>query len=74
MKLNKLQILGLTGVIIAFFSIVLSIYPSYNFLTQFISELGVGPNALIFNFGMMISSILIIPFFYTQFSFFQFYL
>ncbi len=76
-KINELKkdkiylIIGLIGIIIIASSILFSIfsYPNYSIVNQYLSELG-HPNATtatIFNLGLMIGSILMIPFFYYFF-------
>jgi len=45
--------------------------PGYNMVDNMVSELGVGPGGIIFNIGVIISGILVIPFyisFYKSFS------
>lgn len=69
---NKIFLyIGLIGIIIAVVSIFMSMffYQGYSISNQYLSELG-HPSATtrnIFNFGLMISSILIMPFFYYFF-------
>ncbi len=68
-KEKKFLYIGLIGIILVVSSILVSIliYPNYDFGEQYLSELGVDSTALIFNFGLMISSVLMVPFFYYIF-------
>jgi hypothetical membrane protein len=60
--------------IIAFFSFLLTfilsilLYRNYNFFNQYISELGIGETAIIFNSGLMITSIFLFILYYVLFK------
>ena len=58
-----LQCSILLGVIVFLFTFCVSVflYEEYNFFGQFISELGVGDTALLFNLGLIISAVLLLP-------------
>ncbi len=53
-------IFGVAVFILTVFLSILS-YGGYNFFGQFISELGIGKTAFIFNFGLIFSAILLLP-------------
>ncbi len=63
----KLAFLGLVIFIISVaVSILLS--PGYDFFSNYLSELGVGNTALIFNIGVVLTAVLLIPFFVTLYE------
>ncbi len=51
---------GVIGLMCDFLAVLL--YPNYDFQTQMVSELALGPGGLFFNMGLIIPSILGIPF------------
>jgi hypothetical membrane protein len=51
---------GVLFFLLTFFTSVL-LYKNYSFFEQFISELGVGESAFLFNSGLIISAILLLP-------------
>ncbi len=57
--------LALLALIIFTLSVAVSIIltPNYDFFFNYLSELGVGENAIIFNAGVVITAVLLIPFF-----------
>lgn len=65
----KKQIIGYLGVIIFLTTIIFSIlnYNNYSFFGQNFSDLGFSSNGMIFNFGVMLTSIILLIYFYFQF-------
>jgi len=55
-----LVIFGVAAFVLTVFFSILS-YGGYNFFGQFISELGIGKTALMFNLGLILSAILMLP-------------
>ena len=68
-KLKYFGILGLTGAILVIFAVIwsymqiLEYYPAFNIFSNWMSELGVGPNIIIFNLLVIIASIFLGLFF-----------
>jgi hypothetical membrane protein len=62
--------LAFLGIIIFILAVAVSIYltPSYDFLLNYLSELGIGSTALIFNIGVILTGLLLIPFFVTLYE------
>jgi len=65
---NVLKVLPFFSLLILLLSIAISIslYFKYDFFNQYLSELGVGPTSIIFNSGLIISALLLIPFFFSS--------
>lgn len=68
-KLKMSALLGLVGALLMLFVVIfsytqiLNYYPKFNICSNWMSELGVGPNVVIFNITVIISSILFSFFF-----------
>lgn len=59
---KKLALIGIAVFILSTISAILS-YTNYGFYTQYLSELGIGSTAILFNAGVIISGLLLIPLF-----------
>jgi hypothetical membrane protein len=66
---NKAKLFGILSffTFIIFVSIAIIAYSNYDFFNQNLSELGVGNNGFIFNFGIMLTSIFLFIYFYFKF-------
>ena len=69
-NLEKYQIAIILTTLIFLVTSTISIifYPNYDFINQYFSELGIGPTSIIFNFGIMITSIFLLIYFYLLFK------
>jgi len=62
--------IALIGIIIFLLLSISSIYfyPKYDFFNQYLSDLGVGSTSLLFNSGIIIASILLLPFIFSLYK------
>ena len=58
-------ILGISAIIIRIIGdgMAIILFPDYSFFKNMISDLGVGPGSFFFNFGLIISGLVLVPFF-----------
>lgn len=64
------EFFGIIGIVVFVILTFIAIfyYPNYNFALQYLSELGVGNTAIIFNSGLIIGGLLLIPLFIYQYK------